>query len=398
MQEEYFPRQQASLPAFTEQSGVTVQMDLLPVAPFWHDARTACGDPPTWDLMVPDEVIVAEHMALDRLEPLGPFAVRDGVDVNDFLPAGIDRFRANGELYAIPYVAMVNVLIFRRDLLDRLDLPVPSTWDELRQVALAAQSALRAAGEHEIVGFTSRGLAGYGHNFWIIGSTLFPSWGWQWDRGDEAPPLVYSPETVDALELYAALLRETGPPDSASMTFTDTHAWYGAGRAVFLLDAATELATMRRESPESPGHHSEVAVVPRGPSGTPEPGLYSPAYCIPKTSARKEEAWQLLRFLSSYDEVLKDTIEAGYAEPARESVFRSSVYEETYDAQFREVVSESRRLARINRPLVPNGFDLGEVVGQAAESAISGERTAEQALREAQRVIDGMSWAPSTVE
>ena len=53
MQEEYFPRQQESLPAFTSQTGVPVTIDLLPVEPFWHDAPAAFGDPPRWDLLVP---------------------------------------------------------------------------------------------------------------------------------------------------------------------------------------------------------------------------------------------------------------------------------------------------------------------------------------------------------
>ena len=187
---------------------------------------------------------------------------------------------------------------------------------------LAAQTALRADGVADVVGFTSRGLAGYGHNFWIIGSTLFPSWGWRWDRGPGTPPLVDEPATVDALAFYAALLREAGPPDAATMTFTDTHARYAAGQAVFLLDAATELATMRRADPDrESGRLSGLTVVPTGPTGRPEPGLYSPGVLHPRSSRQIEAAWQLLSFLASPAEMLKDAVEAGYAEPARRSVF-----------------------------------------------------------------------------
>ena len=119
MQEEYFPRQKESLPYFTEKTGIEVAIDLLPVEPFWHDARRAFGAPPTWDLLVPDEVIVAEQVRNGTLEPLGRRAHRDGVDLDDFLQAAIDRFRASDVVYAIPYVAMSNALIYRRDLLER---------------------------------------------------------------------------------------------------------------------------------------------------------------------------------------------------------------------------------------------------------------------------------------
>jgi sorbitol/mannitol transport system substrate-binding protein len=392
MQEEYFPRQVASLPAFTERTGIAVETDLLPVDPFWNDARTAFGEEPRWDLLVPDEVIVAEQIHKGTLEPLGRRAHRADLDLDDFLQAGIDRFRASDMVYAVPYVAMSNVLIYRADILEKYDFAVPRTWDELRATALAAQQALRADGIEGVVGFTGRGLAGYGHNFWIIGSTLLPSWGWQWNRGSGNPPLVHEPATVDALGFYAALLQEAGPANAAAMTFTDTHRLFGEGKAVFLIDTATELATMRREGPESAGHPSAIAMIPTGPSGRPEPGLYSPAFCIPASSPVKDEAWEVLRFLASYDELLKDAIEGGYTESARDSVFTSAEYAATYGESFRDVVRQTRAYARINRPLIPRGFELGDIVGAAAEAAISGQQTADEALRVAQAMIDSMSW------
>lgn len=395
MQEEYFPRQKESLPHFTEKSGIAVDIDLLPVEPFWHDARRAFGEAPTWDLLVPDEVIVAEQIRNGTLEPLGRRAHRDRFDLDDFLQAAIDRFRASDVVYAIPYVAMSNALIYRRDILERYDLSVPTTWDELRATAIAAQTALRRDGEEDVYGFTSRGLAGYGHNFWIVGSTLFPSWGWTWKRGPGEPPRVDEPATVDALAFYAALLQEAGPPNSGGLTFTDTHRLFAQGKAVFLLDTATELTTLRRDDPDGVGRASSIALVPTGPSQRPEPGLYAPSFCIPASSPVKDEAWELLKFLASPDELMKDAIGAGYAEPARHSIFASDPYAATYDADFRAVLRETRAHARINRPLIPFGFELGDIVGAAAESAIAARQTAAEALREAQRQVDGMVWDAS---
>jgi len=398
MQEEYFPRQKESLPYFTEKTGIEVAIDLLPVEPFWHDARRAFGAPPTWDLLVPDEVIVAEQVRNGTLEPLGRRAHRDGVDLDDFLQAAIDRFRASDVVYAIPYVAMSNALIYRRDLLERYGLPVPATWDELRWVATAAQSALRGDGVDDVFGFTSRGLAGYGHNFWIVGSTLLPSWGWAGKRGPGEPPRVDEPATVDALAIYAALLREAGPPNSAELTFTDTHRLFAGGKAVFLLDTATELTTLRRDDPDGVGRLSSIALVPTGPTLRPEPGLYAPSFCIPASSPVKDEAWELLKFLASRDELMKDAIDAGYAEPARHSVFDSAAYAATYDADFRAVLRETRAYARINRPLIPFGFELGDIVGTAAEAAIAGKQTAAEALHEAQQHVDGMVWTSAAAD
>jgi ABC-type glycerol-3-phosphate transport system substrate-binding protein len=389
MQEERFARQAEALPDFTERTGIEVAVDLLADERYWREARHSFEQTPIWDLLVPDEVIVAEQIHRGLLEPLGRRAHRAGLDLDDFSQAAIDHFRASDMVYAIPYLAMSNVLMYRRDILERYGLPVPSTWDELCVVALAAQAALRRDGVDDVVGFTSRGRAGYGHNFWVLGSTLFPSWGWTWSRGSGQPPRVHEPATVDALSSYAAILQEAGPPDASKMTRVDARREFAEGTAVFLLETATEFVSLQREDPDG---IVSLAMVPTGPTGRPEPGLASPAFCIPASSSVKDEAWELLQVLVSPEVMLKDAVDAGYAEPARQSVFESAEYAETYDESFRAVLAETRRYARINRPLIPYGFDLGEIIGTAAESVIAGELTADEALRNAQELIDGMRW------
>ena len=395
MQEESFTRRAEALAAFTEQTGIEVTIDLLPAERFWQESRAAFGDPPSWDLLVPDEAIVAEQLHRGTLEPLGRRAHRDSFELDDFLQAGIDAFRAADMVYAVPYAAKCNVLIYRRDVLHRYGLPVPATWEELRQIARAAQAALRAEGQVEVYGFASSGRPGYGHNFSIIGSTLFPSWGWHWNRGSGQPPRVEEPATIDALAFYAALLHEAGPPDAAILTSADARRLFREGKVVFLLDIATELAALHRDGLAGTGYRVGIARVPTGPTGRPEPGLQSPAFCIPVTSAVKDEAWELLKFLASHEEMVQDAIAGGAAEPASHSVFTADAYAAVYDPEFRLVVGDSRRYARINRPLIPFGFDLGEIVGTAAAAAIAGEMTAAEALRGAQRTVDAMRWTTS---
>jgi ABC-type glycerol-3-phosphate transport system substrate-binding protein len=135
-----------------------------------------------------------------------------------------------------------------------------------------------------------------------------------------------------------------------------------------------------------------MALVPSGPTGRPEPGLYCPAYCIPRSCRVKDEAWQLLRHFASYEEYLEEAVEAGYAEVARESVIVSEAYASAFDANFVDVLRRTRALARANRPMVKHYMELGDLVGEAATSVIAGERGADDALRACQREIDLMDW------
>ncbi len=398
LQDESFARQTESLSLFAEQTGIEVAANLLPADRFRDEARRGFGDPPVADLILADEVLVAEQIRNGTLEMLGRRAYRAGIDLDDFLQAAIDRFRASDVVYAIPYLAMSNVLIYRRDILERYGLAVPTTWDELRQTALAAQAALRRDGTEDVVGFVSRGRAGYRHNFWIVGSTLFPSWGWSPKRGPGEPPRIAEPATMDALAFYAALLQEAGPPDAAQLTSADARGVFARGKSVFLLETATEFATIRHDDPDGIGRVSAIALVPTGPTGRPEPGLHAPAFCIPAASSVNDEAWQLLTFLASHDQLLRGAIDAGDAEPARHSVVASDAYAAAYGAEFRTVMRDTRAYARINRPLIPFGFELGEIAGAAVESVIAGEQTAADALRAAQREVDGMVWTTSSTD
>ncbi len=150
LQDARFARQGEALSAFTARTGISVTVELMPSEHFWQASRAAFGNPPGWDLLVPEDGIVAEQLHKGTLEPLGRRAHRDGFEFDDFLQAAIDAFRAADMVYAVPYMAMCNVLIYRRDLLERFGLPVPQTWEELRQAALTVQAASRAAGKEDI--------------------------------------------------------------------------------------------------------------------------------------------------------------------------------------------------------------------------------------------------------
>ena len=156
-------------------------------------------------------MIVAEQLAKGTLEPLGARAAAAVVDLDSWLPAGIDRFRQAGELLSNTLCGDVECPDLPAGSARSLQVP----YQQLGTSCEPPRSRLRrhsARWRWRCRGFTSRGLAGYNHNFWIVGSTLLPSWGWEWNRGPGEPPLVDQPQVVDAVDFYAALLREAGPP------------------------------------------------------------------------------------------------------------------------------------------------------------------------------------------
>ena len=269
-------------------------------------------------------------------------------------------------------------------MLDTYGISVPTSWDDLIAAALAVQ------GHGEVAGFVGPAVGGYDETYRLLGSTLFPAWGWRWNRGAGQPPRVLAPATVEALSHYATLMRATGSEDAATLSAATARARFGEGRAAFLIDDARAFVAARRAlGAEAVG----IAMVPAGPNGRAEPGLFAPALGIAAGSERRDVAWDLLRFLISGDASLADAIAGDDPETARESVFASATFASTLDAETREVLRATRAHARINRPLIPFARELGEIVGEAARSAIAGEQMAEEALRAAQATIDGLHWS-----
>jgi len=391
----YFRDVERTIARFTADSGVEVEVEFRFLTGLWDETERAYSEEPApWDVVVTDEMILATFVAQGRVRPLDDLVARDRYDASDYLAASIDLARFHGSLYGIPYANMCNVLGYRRDLLERFDLGVPSSMEELVDAAQTVQSRLRANGDDRTYGFLSRGRAGHGFNVWILASTFFPAWGARW-FDDHGRPALDSAATRGALEAYVRLLRDAGPPDSSHLLWTEAHDRFEAGEAAFFIDAMTELTLMH----DAGGPYAEaigVAAVPYGPRGTRHSGLYGPVFAIPAATRNVEAAWELVKFAASPEQIRSDALIGGNPEVARMSVVRSSEYRDRFTADVADTVLRTREFARNERPRVARWFEIGDAAGEAIERAIAGGEPrrvlAEAQERVAALVGDRVRW------
>lgn len=362
------------LAAFTEQTGIVI----------------ARGETATADLLLLDELAVIDRIRAGTLDMLGRRAHRARIDLDNFPQAAIDPFRASDVVYAIPYRIRSLVLIYRTDLIEHYEIAVPTTYDGLLMAAATARRRLAADRRNQVAAFVGPAAGGYNENFRLLGSAIFPAWGWRWHRGNGQPPRVESPATVEALGWYARLLRETGPDDAALLTTASARERFVAGQAIFLIDDARAfMAAQQALGADAVG----IATIPAGPSGRLEPGLFVSALCIPTASEQRDAAWELLRVLISPESLLADAIQLNDPEPPGDALFAAAEFADAFAAHTRSVLRISRAHARINRPVIPFAREFGAIVGEAARAVIAGERSPEDALREAQARVDGLYWA-----
>jgi trehalose/maltose transport system substrate-binding protein len=167
--------------------------------------------------------LLAPHLVdlTDRLGTAGPFF------------AAADRsFRVDGRLVAVPWSSSVGRLLYRKDLLERYRLPVPSTWEELAASARQIQDGERAAGRDGFWGYVWQGRPGEGLTVNAV----------EWLASRGAPPIlaqdgsvaVDRPEAAVALEAAASWVDAISPGAVLEMDDRRSLEAFTAGDAAFL--------------------------------------------------------------------------------------------------------------------------------------------------------------------
>lgn len=122
---------------FTEETGIKVDIEYAP-----HDnqkdklaTEALAGNAP--------DVINADQQWLGAFAAQGFLAPIELTDEQkaDFLQPAIDSLSFDGKLYALPHETHAPVMIYRPSLLEAAGVDVPTTWDEMRQAAIATTDA-----------------------------------------------------------------------------------------------------------------------------------------------------------------------------------------------------------------------------------------------------------------
>ncbi len=74
-------------------------------------------------------------------------------------PSIVESQTVDGKLVALPLFTDAPALYYRKDLLEKYNMSVPTTWEEMATIAKTIQDAERAAGNADIWGFVFQGNA-----------------------------------------------------------------------------------------------------------------------------------------------------------------------------------------------------------------------------------------------
>ena len=239
----------------------------------------------------------------EDLIDLKPYFVKELSSVD---PDVVASYTVKGKLVAVPYVADIGVLFYRKDLLREYGYGTPPrTWDQLEKMAARIQQGERAKGQKDFWGFVWPGAAGEGLTCnaleWQVGEG-----GGRIIEGDSTIS-VNNPDAIHSWQRAAHWIGRISSPsvisyeewDAINAFYLGKAAFYrGWARSYFLSveDKCGPASTSRRICGPAVRDRIGISSVPDGKAAQVS-ALGGFGLGVSRSAAHPAEALELVRFL-----------------------------------------------------------------------------------------------------
>ena len=366
---------------FEEQNpGMNVELDFVAYEAL-HDkiVTAATSGAGTYDVVLMDCVWPAEFAAAQFI-----LDVTDRIDQDirqDIWPGAMEAVTYQDRLYGMPWLNDVLYFYYNEEMLKEAGFEAPpKTWQEAKEMGMAAKE--QGLVEYPFIEFFQQeeGLTiAYAYYLLAFGGKFF---------NEDNTPAFNSPEGLAALQFMVDGMNDGFyNPASLESTYEEVRRTFSQGSALFSVNWAYQL-NLANDPAESqiPGL-AKVAIMPGQvePSATINGGM---GLAIMADSQHPEEAWDYIQYLSSKD------VQKRYAQnalPVWISLFSDPELQEAQpdvakEQDFIAVSQEQYKYIR-NRPIVPFYSETTEIVAREMQAALTGSKTPEQALADAEAAI-----------
>ena len=363
--------------------GVEARLEVVPMAlnPL-HEAllqrRELAGG--AWDLAFLSTDWLAEAQEAGLLEDLQPFLERAPIPgfPEAWSPSLTSLQRFGGGYWGMPYHDGPECLVYRKDLLARAGLSVPTTWLEFHR------AARRLHAPAEGVYGTVLALFPDGHN------SFYDFCIHVWTRGGEpfdaaGRPRFTSPEARAALDFLRALARDEGAiaPGARELDSVQSGTLFCQGKVALMTNWFGFAAFGESWAESRVAGKIGVAPIPAGPGGASASLNVFWLLCMASGSRHKELAWRFMRHCASAPMDLVTTREGAIG--VRRSTWA--------DPEVNRAVPYYHALERLHAqaremPRHPRLKQISQAVDAMMWAAVTTEAPGEALLAEAQARIE----------
>jgi multiple sugar transport system substrate-binding protein len=346
------------------QSPYVLNIRNLAFTDFNQQLTTAIAAGETPDLIIVDNPDNARYAAAGALEDLTAY-VKEWGQADQYLPGPWNSTLWEGKNYGIPLGSNTVVLWINTDLATAAGLDInnpPKTWEEFETWAAAMTD--KASGVYGTALLAKKDETG---------TFLFLPWvlqnGGNIDKFD-------SPESIQALALWTDLVDKGYAPKSAVTDgFAEIYTQFTTGKAGMMISGTWNVNSIPKDAPDLKWM---VATLPY--TKQPASSLGGENWAMMANGLQPEGAWAFLEFVTNVDYGTKLTDCMGYI-PSRKDVL-AQVAEKSADDPTMLVFLKQMESAAARGPL-PNWSDVSAFVQQAMQEALSGQKSPEQAMKDA---------------
>jgi sorbitol/mannitol transport system substrate-binding protein len=316
-------------------------------------------------------------------------------DPADLLPAIAGGLTVDGKLMAAPFYGESSMVMYRKDLVDAAGMKMPDapTWKDIKEIAAKITDK-----DKEIYGVCLRGKAGWGENMAFLTATS-NSFGARW-FDENWKPQFDSQEWKDTINFYLDLMKESGPPGASSNGFNENLALFNSGKCGMWIDATVAASFVTNPKDSKVADKVGFALAPDNGLGKRGNWLWAWSLAIPAGTQKEEAAQKFIGWATSkkYTQIVAEKEGWANVPPGtRASLYANPEYAKV---PFAKMTLDSINSADPTKPTIkpvpyvgvqfvaiPEFAGIATTTGQIFSAALAGEKTADEALAEAQETV-----------
>ena len=232
----------------------------------------------------------------------------------------------SGKLWCVPLGFELYCLAYNKKYFDEKGLKVPTTLDELSELA-AKLKDWNGPGSYGVAVRGTRNWAtispGYMTSFRSAGAKDFVI------EGGKLMSALGQPEAVEITKKFAEMIRKGGPPGWSNYTWYQCGADLGAGKAAILYDA--DINGYFQNVPGSTSQSGNIGFAPPPVSKAgeePKSNEWVWQLAMNSSSKSKKAAWLFMQYFTGPEFTLWAALNAKTVDPARQSVWDNQEFKD----------------------------------------------------------------------
>ena len=315
------------------------------------------------DMVLLDNPFNAEFAASGVLEDLTEYY--NAWDENQFLEGPLSSATYNERIYGLPYCCNCIALFYNEDMMEEAGVEVPETWEELKTSA-------RELTNDEHFGFALCGTKDEEGAFQILPFIN--------SAGGDINSLG-SQGSIEAVQLIGDMILE-GSISKEIMNWSqaDVEKQFVAGNCAMMINGVWQVDTIKKDNPDLKWN---VAYIPVSNTGKNATELGGENLCVTK-GADVEACWEFVSWICGKEISPKFCKEMSRFS-ARSDVKNEEWIEDEVILFFANYMKDT--YARVH----PRWTECSSALQIACQKVYSGEATAAEAMKEAQKEVDAIN-------